>query len=166
MPRLGRRQVLLGVVGIAVVVGAIVVATSGSGDTPVPPKPVSSVAMNTRVCLFTDGSPATPTAWNGMQDFAKGGGVNIQRTAVPSNAPDDDAYLNGLVQENCQVIVAVGNGPAQAADDAAAYHPGIRFVIIGSAQRRANTVVLTDQMRLSSPEIGDAIRTEVRRFTR
>ena len=165
MPRLSRRATLLGGLGIVVAGGALtaIIALSGSGtSSPEPPKPVSNVAMNTRACLFTDGSPATQQAWAGMQDYAKGGGVNIQRTVVPANAPDDDAYLNGLVQQNCHIIVAVGNGPARAADDAAAYHQGIRFVVIGSAQHRANTVVLTNQAGLSSAEISTAIRTAVR----
>ena len=165
MPRLNRRSTLLGGLGIAVAGGAIaaIIAVSGSGkSSPEPPQPVSTVAMNTRACLFADGSPATQQAWAGMQDYAKGGGVNIQRTVVPANAPDDDAYLNGLVQQDCHVIVAVGNGPARSADDAAAYHPGIRFVVIGSAQHRANTVVLTNQAGLSSAEISTAIRTAVR----
>lgn len=162
MPRLNRRAALLGGLGIAVSGGAAaaIIALSGSDkNSPEPPKPVSTVAMNTRACLLTDGSPGTQQAWDGMQDYAKGGGVNVQRTVVPANAPDDDAYLNGLVQQNCHIIVAVGNGPARAADDTAAYHQGIHFVVIGSAQHRANTVVLTNQAGLSSPEISAAIRT-------
>ncbi|MBS2548435.1 hypothetical protein KGQ19_16330 [Catenulispora sp. NL8] len=145
---------------IAVVGGAVAVmaARSGSRHAPVPPKPVSTVAANKRVCLLTDGSPAAQTAWAGMQDFAKGGGINIQRTTIPPKAPDADSYLSGILQQNCLVIVAVGNGPAQAADDAAAYHPETRFVVIGSAQRRANTAVLTNQSELSSLNVSAAIR--------
>ncbi|WP_329174530.1 hypothetical protein [Streptomyces sp. NBC_01477] len=104
----------------------------------------ANVSQNLRACLVTgptgaQEAPLVRGSWDGLRETAKNGKVNAQRFTVPDTKPDVALpFLNGVVQQQCEVIITAG-GPMQAATEAAARaNPRQRFAIVGSPATRPN----------------------------
>ncbi|MFD3566163.1 BMP family ABC transporter substrate-binding protein [Streptomyces sp. NPDC058667] len=125
-------SVLVLVLGL---LGARMFAASEDGGAP--PDPRARAYKDYDACLLTDergivsGAPAAPV-WEGMQ--AAGSDGRIRVTFVPVMGEQSVAnarpFLNGLVQRNCEIVVASGAPQVAAAEAAVAKNPEIRFVTV------------------------------------
>lgn len=90
------------------------------------------------VCLLTDadgirGAQAVPV-WAGMQQASEATLVKVSHVAVSGEQTADNAatFIAGMAQGRCDLLLAVGEAPVQAAVSAAANFPGTRFVVVGA----------------------------------
>ncbi|MGW5776776.1 BMP family ABC transporter substrate-binding protein [Streptomyces sp. NPDC003863] len=107
----------------------------GSGT---PPDTRARAYKDYDACLLTDdkgivtGAPAAPV-WEGMQ--AASLDERIRVTFVPVTGEQSVAnarpFLNGLVQRDCEIVVASGAAQVKAAEAAAEKNPDVRFVTVG-----------------------------------
>jgi hypothetical protein len=108
------------------------------GDQGTPPDTRARAYKDYDACLLTDdkgivtGAPAAPV-WEGMQ--AASLDKRIRVTFVPVTGEQSVAnarpFLNGLVQRDCEIVVASGAPQVKAAEDAAEKNPDVRFVTVG-----------------------------------
>ncbi|MFD8015558.1 BMP family ABC transporter substrate-binding protein [Streptomyces sp. NPDC058955] len=122
---------LLGLLAARLVSGA---AGDGGGT---PPDTRSRAYADRDACLLTDergivsGAPAAPL-WEGMQRASADGRVRVTYVPVMGERTVANArpFLNGLVQRDCEIVVASGPAQVAAATEAAAKNGGVRFVVV------------------------------------
>ncbi|GAA3063408.1 hypothetical protein GCM10017562_31110 [Streptomyces roseofulvus] len=123
--------VLLGLLGARLVSGAV------GDERGTPPDPRSRAYADRDACLLTDergivsGAPAAPL-WEGMQRASADGRVRVTYVPVMGERTVANArpFLNGLVQRDCEIVVASGPAQVTAATEAAAKNGGVRFVVV------------------------------------
>ncbi|MBX9424786.1 MULTISPECIES: BMP family ABC transporter substrate-binding protein [Streptomyces] len=125
-------SVLVLVLGL---LGARMFAQSEERGTP--PDPRARAYQDYDACLLTDergivsGAPAAPV-WEGMQ--AASVDKRIRVTFVPVMGEQSVAnarpFLNGLVQRDCEIVVASGAPQVAAAEAAVEKNPKVRFVTV------------------------------------
>ncbi|MFI8323281.1 BMP family ABC transporter substrate-binding protein [Streptomyces sp. NPDC085529] len=123
--------VLLGLLGARLVSGAV------GDERGTPPDPRSRAYADRDACLLTDergivsGAPAAPL-WEGMQRASADGRVRVTYVPVMGERTVANArpFLNGLVQRDCEIVVASGPAQVAAATEAAAKNGGVRFVVV------------------------------------
>ncbi|WP_086824919.1 BMP family ABC transporter substrate-binding protein [Streptomyces sp. NRRL B-24572] len=134
----GRAGWALGSV-LVLVLGLLGVRLFANGDdSGTPPDTRARAYKDYDACLLTDdkgivtGAPAAPV-WEGMQ--AASLDERIRVTFVPVTGEQSVAnarpFLNGLVQRDCEIVVASGAPQVKAAEAAAAKNPDVRFVTVG-----------------------------------
>ncbi|MFF1509142.1 BMP family ABC transporter substrate-binding protein [Streptomyces sp. NPDC058326] len=133
----GRIGWALGAVLILVLglLGARLFAASEERSTP--PDTRARAYEDRDACLLTDergivtGSPAAPV-WEGMQAASADGRIRVTFVPVMGEQSVANArpFLNGLVQRNCEIVVASGAPQVAAAEAAVEKNPKIRFVTV------------------------------------
>ncbi|MFI8350351.1 BMP family ABC transporter substrate-binding protein [Streptomyces sp. NPDC085596] len=75
------------------------------------------------------------SAWQGMQraSLETRARINYVPVVGAQSVANSRPFLNSLMQRQCDVLVAVGAPQAQAAREAAANHPEVRFVVVDGA---------------------------------
>lgn len=90
-------------------------------------------------CLLTDdkglNSPDAATVWSGMQDASLETLARVQYLEVTGDqtAENAAAFVMSQVQSRCSMVLAVGGAQAQAVQQVASRHPGVRFVAFDKA---------------------------------
>lgn len=124
-------------------VGAVVMVAGTSwalwpSSEPSASPPRARVYKDVDVCLLTDaqgiaGGPGRQ-AWQGLQDFSKKTAVRVSYVPVvgPPTTTNATAYLAGLMQRRCRVVVAAGSAQVDAAKAAAQRSPDTGFVLVVS----------------------------------
>jgi basic membrane lipoprotein Med (substrate-binding protein (PBP1-ABC) superfamily) len=113
-------------------------------------------------CLLTDdrgvGGTAAAPVWAGMQDASLATRAKVQYLAVVGAATRDNAraYLSGLEQRHCDVIVAVGGAQVDAVYADAPRVPAQRFVVVGGGAGAASNVTVVTAT--GATELRDAVR--------
>jgi hypothetical protein len=130
----GRQKILLSA-GAAVVVAGLV-WLGWPTEEPAPLAPVNNVAGNYRACLLSpigiDVPPSASQVWTGLQEAAAGGRVNAQQFPVPgSGAATVAPYVNGVVGQGCDVVVAADQSLVPAVEAAAKRVTEQRFLLVG-----------------------------------
>ncbi|MEU2744259.1 BMP family ABC transporter substrate-binding protein [Streptomyces sp. NPDC007095] len=130
--------------GAAAVAGAVValgVSGGGGGTTPAPrARQYTSFAA----CLLTDASgitgPQAAPVWAGMQDASLATHAKASYLAVagPETEANAQAYANTLIQQRCDLVLAVGKAPASAVRKLAPSSPKSRFITVGSGSSLHN----------------------------
>jgi hypothetical protein len=115
---------------------------------PAGPAPRARPYLGFTACLLTDGhgvvgSAAAPV-WAGMQDASLATHAKVQYLAVTdgSTAADASAFLAGLIQRHCDLVLAVGAAPTAAVATDAATYPPVRFVVVGGGRPAGNVSVV------------------------
>ncbi|MFE2557189.1 BMP family ABC transporter substrate-binding protein [Streptomyces sp. NPDC059352] len=139
--------------------GARLFAGSDDGST-TPPDTRAREYQDFDACLLTGekgivaGAPAEPV-WEGMRTASEGEGRPIRVTFVPVMGEQSTAnarpFLNGLVQRDCEIVLASGASQVTVAEEAAEKNPKVRFVVIdqgagdgrGEGRERDNLARLT-----------------------
>ncbi|MEU4076448.1 BMP family ABC transporter substrate-binding protein [Streptomyces venezuelae] len=113
---------------------------AGSDDAGTPPDTRARAYQDYDACLLTDergivtGAPAAPV-WEGMQ--AASLNTRIRVTYVPvtgeKSAANARPFLNGLVQRDCEIVVASGAPQVEAVEAAVEKNPKVRFVTVDGA---------------------------------
>jgi hypothetical protein len=147
------------------VAGAVVLALAGVLTWVVWPEPADAPRerryRNVTACLLTDGEGITgrdaAPVWAGMQEMSLRTLARVQFVAVsgeqtPANAA---AYLAGLTQGSCDVVVAVGAAPVGAVAQNAGRSPDVQFVSVGGAASAPNVAIVdgTGNLRASVSQI-------------
>lgn len=161
--------------GTLLVVCALVAVWVFGGDDEAagPPDARARQYQDVDACLLTgeDGIKAgTPAAavWQGMEEAS--GDTRARVTHVPvmgeQTAANALPHLNGLIQRDCEVVLATGPAQTETVRKAAAGHPRVRFVVVGSGtgERGAEAGNLTviapgDEV---PDEAADAVRRAVK----
>ncbi|MFJ5709525.1 BMP family ABC transporter substrate-binding protein [Streptomyces sp. NPDC093105] len=123
--------VLLGLLAARLVSGA------AGDEAGTPPDTRSRAYADRDACLLTDergivsGAPAAPL-WEGMQRASADGRVRVTYVPVMGERTAANArpFVNGLVQRDCEIVVASGPAQVAAATEAAAKNGGVRFVVV------------------------------------
>ncbi|MET7759105.1 BMP family ABC transporter substrate-binding protein [Streptomyces sp. NPDC005389] len=122
----------LGFVGVSLFAGA---------DRPgTPPDTRARAYQDYDACLLTDergivtGAPAAPV-WEGMQAASLDKRIRVTFVPVMGEKSVENArpFLNGLVQRDCEIVVASGAPQVAAAEAAVEKNPKVRFVTVGEA---------------------------------
>ncbi|MFF0277923.1 MULTISPECIES: type 1 periplasmic-binding domain-containing protein [unclassified Streptomyces] len=127
-------SVLVLVVGL---VGAWLFAGSDRPGTP--PDTRARAYQDYDACLLTDeqgivtGAPAAPV-WEGMQAASLDKRIRVTFVPVMGGKSVENArpFLNGLVQRDCEIVVASGAPQVTAAEEAVEKNPKVRFVTVGT----------------------------------
>ncbi|MFC9795950.1 BMP family ABC transporter substrate-binding protein [Streptomyces sp. NPDC057695] len=127
-------SVLVLVLGL---VGAWLFAGSDRAGTP--PDTRARAYQDYDACLLTDergivtGAPAAPV-WEGMQTASLDKHIRVTFVPVMGAKTVENArpFLNGLVQRDCEIVVASGAPQVAAAEAAVEKNPEIRFVTVGT----------------------------------
>ncbi|TWG03624.1 hypothetical protein FHX80_112058 [Streptomyces brevispora] len=136
----GRRGAWAGAGAVLVVCAVVSAWLFGGGDEAAsPPDARARQYRDFDACLLTgeDGIAAgTPAAvWQGMQRAS--GDKRIRVTHVPvmgeQSAVNALPHLNGLIQRDCEVVLATGPAQTETVRKAASGHPRVRFVVVGPA---------------------------------
>lgn len=110
----------------------------GEDEAAGPPDARARQYRDVDACLLTgeDGIKAgTPAAvWQGME--AASGDTRARVTHVPvmgaQTAANALPHLNGLIQRDCEIVLATGQAQTETVRKAAGSHPRTRFVVVGS----------------------------------
>ncbi|MEU3605708.1 BMP family ABC transporter substrate-binding protein [Streptomyces sp. NPDC035033] len=124
------------VVAVGLLAAWLFAGTGGEKGTP--PDARARIYEDRDACLLTDekgivsGAPAAPL-WEGMQRASGDGRTRVTYVPVTGEQTAANArpFLNGLVQRDCEVVVASGPAQAAVAAEAAPRHPDVRFVVVG-----------------------------------
>ena len=115
-----------------------------------------------QACLLTDargitGSQTAPV-WQGLEDasLATHAKVTYLATSGPATAANAIPYANSLIQQHCDVILAVGDPETGAAAHIARTAPKTRFVLVGSGT--GTTTHNVTELRLSPSTRGQVAR--------
>lgn len=167
----GRRGAWAGGGALLVVCALVAVWTFGGDDeTASPPDARARQYQDIDACLLTgeDGIKAgTPAAsvWQGME--AASDDTRARVTHVPvvgeQNAANALPHLNGLIQRDCEVVLATGPAQTETVRKAAGSHPRVRFVVVGSGAGERGTE--TGNLTVVAPggEVADDVAKIVRR---
>jgi basic membrane lipoprotein Med (substrate-binding protein (PBP1-ABC) superfamily) len=144
---------------LAIALGAAAVALLTRGSSPQAPTAASQYTASV-ACLLTDshGISAAPasTVWAGMEDAARA--THAKATYLTVNGPDTAAnaipYASSLIEEHCNVVLAVGTPQAGALIHIATRNPRTSFVIVGSSTGPATA-------NLKTISIGASTRSQV-----
>ncbi|SDT23658.1 Basic membrane protein [Actinoplanes derwentensis] len=99
-------------------------------------------------CLFTGDQglrgPAAVPVWAGMQRASAQTRVQVTYLAAigAPTAQNAATYLGGLLQQQCDLLIAVDEAPVTAVTAVAAKYPKQRFVVVGGAATAANVAVV------------------------
>jgi hypothetical protein len=160
----GRRKFwLLGGVGAVVlaVLGAVWLS-AGDGES-APPSPRARQYEDFDACLLTgqDGiaGPDAVPVWAGMRNASAETHARVNYVPVVGEQSAKNAlpHLNGLLQRQCDVVLAVGKAQVQAAETEAGAHPNVRFVVVDGDAAAANVTVTASGDGLSE-RVADAVR--------
>ncbi|GAB2962676.1 hypothetical protein GCM10027280_59410 [Micromonospora polyrhachis] len=127
------------------------------------PEPRARQYREVTACLLTDDQGVTgaeaAVVWAGMQDASLRTRAKVQFLQVDGAQTIDNArtYLGSLVQNRCDLVLAVGTAPVGAVRENAARFPSARFVTVGSGAPAANVSVVME----TTPE---AVRAQVDRI--
>ncbi|HUN30605.1 MAG TPA: hypothetical protein VMU95_01195 [Trebonia sp.] len=144
-----------GLLAIALAAGAVALLAGRSSPPQVPTR--ASQYTATTACLLTDshGISAAPasTVWAGMEDASAA--THAKATYLTVNGPDTAAnaipYANSLIEERCDVVLAVGTPQAGALTQIAIRNPRTSFVIVGnnavSATANLKTISISGDTR-------------------
>lgn len=114
--------------------GIILLVNGNSQQAPVRARQYAA----SQACLLTDSrgitSPQAATVWAGMEDasLATHAKVTYLSTFGPATAANAIPYANSLIQEHCDVVLAVGAPQTGALWQLAPHTPKAYFVIVGS----------------------------------
>lgn len=144
--RRARRRTLTigGLAACALASMAIYLALPGKQG-PTPPRAISTVAANRRVCVLSDpGDTDLPTVDSGLRQAANTNGhLNVQHFLVSQGQSDAAPILNSMISLGCSVIVGLGTQAHAAVLAYASNEPSssARFIIVANAP--ANTARLS-----------------------
>lgn len=158
--------------GVLLVVCALVAVWVFGGDDEAasPPDARARQYRNVDACLLTgeDGIGAgTPAAavWQGMEAFS--GDTRVRVTHVPvmgeQSAANALPHLNGLIQRDCEVVLATGRAQTEAVRKAAAGHPRVRFVVVGPEARGGGAEAGNVTAVAPGDDVPDEVAKAVRR---
>ncbi|WP_328948882.1 BMP family ABC transporter substrate-binding protein [Streptomyces sp. NBC_00184] len=169
----GRRGAWAAGGALLVVCALVAVWVFGGDDEPAgPPDARARQYQDVDACLLTgeDGIAAgTPAAavWQGME--AASGDTRARVTHVPvmgeQTAANALPHLNGLIQRDCEVVLAAGKAQTETVRKAAGDHPRVRFVVVGSSAGDQDAVA--GNLTVVAPgaglpdEVADAVRRAV-----
>ncbi|MER7726521.1 BMP family ABC transporter substrate-binding protein [Streptomyces sp. NPDC096323] len=143
---------------------------SGEDEAAGPPDARARQYQDVDACLLTGedgikaGTPAA-AAWKGME--AASGDTRVRVTHVPvmgeQSAANALPHLNGLIQRDCEVVLATGRAQTQTVRKAAGSHPQVRFVVVGS--EREGRAAEAGNLTVVAPgdEVPDEVAKAVRR---
>ncbi|WP_240802635.1 BMP family ABC transporter substrate-binding protein [Streptomyces sp. A0642] len=161
----GRRGAWAGGGALLVVCALVAVWVFGGDDEAAgPPDARARQYQDVDACLLTgeDGiKTGTPAAavWEGME--AASGDTRARVTHVPvmgeQTAANALPHLNGLIQRGCEVVLAAGEAQTETVRKAAAGHPRVRFVVVGSGRGRGGAEA--GNLTVAAP--GDGVPGEV-----
>ena len=141
--KLTRRRLLTGAAGLFVASAAVVgVILHGGRTTPPTPSRASLYSAST-ACLLTDsrgvGAAPASAVWAGMQDASVATHAKVTYQTVNGAATTANAipYANSLVEEDCDVVLAVGDPQTSALTQIAERNPKTNFVIVGGSTASA-----------------------------
>ncbi|WP_137994646.1 BMP family ABC transporter substrate-binding protein [Streptomyces vilmorinianum] len=151
--------VILGLLGVWLFVG---------GGQDGPPDPRARQYKDFDACLLTDekgivtGAPAAPV-WEGMQEAS--GDTQVRVTFVPvmgeQTLANVQPFFNGLMQRQCDVVLASGAPQVKAVEEGAGKHPKVRFVVVDGSKKAGNVTLVTSGKTLKSA-VADAVRQAVK----
>jgi basic membrane lipoprotein Med (substrate-binding protein (PBP1-ABC) superfamily) len=135
-----------------------------------PPVPDTRARAYTDIdaCLLTGDKGVTAdttaaTVWQGMRDASLRTHARVSYAQVTGEQSTGNArpFLNGLLQRSCDVVLAVGNAEAAAAEATAPQYKKVDFVLVGDATRASvnvRTVAPSDGLRA---DVADAVEHAV-----
>ncbi|MFD7320816.1 BMP family ABC transporter substrate-binding protein [Streptomyces sp. NPDC059875] len=151
-----------------VVLGLLAVWLFVGGGQDGPPDPRARQYKDFDACLLTDekgivtGAPAAPV-WEGMQQVS--GETRIRVTFVPvmgeQSAKNVQPFFNGLMQRQCDVVLASGAPQVKAVEEGAGKYPKVRFVVVDGSKGAGNVALVTSGKGLKSA-VADAVRQAVK----
>lgn len=148
------RVTVLSLTALAVVAIGWLVLSPGKQE-----QPRARQYLAFKACLLTDshgitGREAAPV-WQGMQNASLKTRTRVQYLPAfgPATVPNALPYLASLVQRHCDLVMAAGDIPVNAALTDAGRYPTARFVVVGSSAARRNVTVV----RAPSAEIPAAV---------
>ncbi|MFH9726778.1 BMP family ABC transporter substrate-binding protein [Streptomyces sp. NPDC017254] len=117
----------------------------GSETRSTPPDTRARAYEDFDACLLTDergivtGAPAAPV-WEGMQAASLDKRIRVTFVPVTGEKSVENArpFLNGLVQRDCEIVVASGAPQVAAAEAAVEKNPKVRFVTVGGKSGAAH----------------------------
>ncbi|MFM9448243.1 BMP family ABC transporter substrate-binding protein [Streptomyces acidiscabies] len=140
-----------GVVALAVLVPIGFALFGGDGEESVSAAPDTRAReyRDVDACLLTgeDGiarGTVAATVWDGMQQASKETRARVTYVPVTGEQSADNArpFVNGLVQRQCDVVLAVGTPQVRAAEAAAGQHPSVPFVVVGGGEATRDNVTV------------------------
>lgn len=132
-----RRWLAAGLAAAALVAAGVTVFVRG--HSPQGPADARQFYSASSVCLLTDsrGITALPasTVWAGLEDASLATHAKVTYLTVngPATAARAVPYVNSLVEQHCNVIVAAGAPQVSALTEVAARTPKTNFVIVGDS---------------------------------
>ncbi|MFD7865433.1 BMP family ABC transporter substrate-binding protein [Streptomyces sp. NPDC057682] len=139
--------------GVLLVVGALVAVWvfGGEEEAATPPDSRARQYQEFDACLLTGEAGITggdaAAVWRGMQRAS--GDTRVRVTHVPvmgeQSAANALPHLNGLIQRDCEVVLATGAAQTRTVREQAEDHARVRFVVVGgqTGQQGASSVNLT-----------------------
>ncbi|MFJ1653382.1 BMP family ABC transporter substrate-binding protein [Streptomyces sp. NPDC088337] len=152
--------------------GAWLFVGGEGGARAVAPDPRARQYQDVDACLLTGetgiGQGTAASVWEGMQKASLETSARV--TYVPvmgeQSAANAQPFLNGLIQRQCDVVVAVGASQVQVTKAAAGKHTAVRFVVVdeapgAKADRAGNLTVAKPGAELDETVV-ETIRQAVR----
>ena len=138
---------VLGVGVAAVLAGSVWAVWPSPGEPPV--RPDARVYSSYSACLLTDStglaSFSAAAVWRGMEGASTATSMRVSYlpTLGRADAAAVRSYLNTLVVQHCEVIVAIGAAQTSAASAGAKADPGTHFVVVRAASTGLNVASVT-----------------------
>ena len=136
---------------VVAVVVIVLVWPSSQGNGAYRPPTRARVYKSTTVCLLTGpqgvaGKDAA-SVWAGVQNAA--GAANDQSEYLAAAVPTETVgsvtpFVNTLVNQHCDLIVATGSVEDSAVESIAANEPTVRFLLISGTSSSANVKIVSD----------------------
>lgn len=142
--------------GIAGLTLILIVVSWLSWPRPTPEPPRAREYRDLDLCLLTDqqGTASTEAApvWTALQQVSLETQARASYLAVLGDQTEERAteILGSLIQQNCTVIVAVGDPQVAAATAAAPKFPNERFVTVGGGTSSAPNLSNVDSNALAA----------------
>jgi hypothetical protein len=156
--------------GVAAVVALAVVGVwLFDGEEPGPPDPRARQYTEVDACLLTGekgvlpGTPAAPV-WEGMQEASSKTRARVNYVPVtgPQTVENARPFYNGLMQRQCEVVLAVGDAQVKVAQADAGKHPAVRFVLVGDGVSGGGNVAAVKPGAKLAESVAEAVRRAVR----
>jgi basic membrane lipoprotein Med (substrate-binding protein (PBP1-ABC) superfamily) len=130
-------------VACAAVAGVLLVAHHSGTATP-----RARQYLGFSACLLTGSrglaGPQAAQAWSGMQAASLATRAKVEY--LPAMGPQTTAaalpFLAGLIQRDCNVIIAVGQAPVAAVSQDAPLYPAVSFAVVGGQAGPANVTAV------------------------